>query len=105
MPEISKKKKQLEWACRILMTVDVLVIAAGYVTFLQAQRQLMTPLIPESTIYEIIINSGNFIMKMSLVSAGLFITGLWFYSFNKKIIAIIFFSLIIIILQIQLFAS
>ena len=77
------------------MTVDVLIIAAGYISFFQAQRQLMSPLIPKSTVYQILDDS--YTMKMSLISAGLFIIGLWFYSFNKKIIAIVFFSIIIVL--------
>jgi hypothetical protein len=100
MAEISKREKQIAWVCRILMTVDVLVIAAGYISFFQAQRQLMSPLIPKSTVYQILDDS--YTMKMSLISAGLFIIGLWFYSFNKKIIAIAFFSIIIILSQILL---
>lgn len=93
MAEISKREKQLDWACRILITVDIFVIVAGYFDFFQTQRQLVTPLIPRDTVYKILILTNNSIMKASLFSAGLFLAGLWLYSFKKKIPAIILFVL------------
>jgi hypothetical protein len=93
MTGILRREKQIEWACRILMTVDLLVISAGYISFFQAKNQLMSPLIPKSTISQILYDSNDIVMKASLISGGLFLTGLWFYSFKKKVVALILFSL------------
>ena len=103
MSELSKRENQLDWACRILITLNVLIIVYGYFSFFNAQRQLMTPLIPKSTVYEILILSGNDFMNMSLISAGLFLTGIWCYTFKKKKIAIVFLSFVIILFLLMLF--
>jgi hypothetical protein len=96
MTGILRREKQIEWACRILMTVDIIIISAGYVSFFQAKNQLMSPLIPKSTVYQISYDSNDTIMKASLISCGLFLIGLWFYSFKKKVVALILFSLAVI---------
>ena len=96
MTGISKRDNQLEWACRILMTIDVFVLVAGYISIFQAQHQLVSPLIPESTVYRILADGNNVAMKASLISGGLFATGLWFYSFKKKVPAVILFGLAVI---------
>ena len=96
MTGILKREKQVEWACRILITSDVLVIVAGYISYFQSKRQLMTPLIPKSTIYQILYDSNEIVMKACLLSACLFLSGLWFYSFKRKIPAVVLFSLAII---------
>jgi hypothetical protein len=92
MSEISKREKQTDWACRILVTIGLLTVIAGYIVYLQTKYQLQSPLIPPGTAYEIV----EPYIKASLVSSGLFLAGLWFYSFKRKIIAIIFFSLSIL---------
>jgi hypothetical protein len=93
MPGMSNKEKQLEWACRILMTIDVIVIVAGYLSYFQTKQQLISPLIPKSTVYQILSDAGDVIMKISLILAIPFVAGLWFYSFNRKIPAIVLFGL------------
>ena len=102
MTEISKKENQLQWACRILITVNVLLIIGGYISFFQTKYQLDSPLIPRSTVYQIFADSDNMIMKASIISAGIFLAGFWFYSFNKKKIAIILFSACIICFKLLL---
>ena len=102
MAEISKKENQLQWICRILITVNVLLIIGGYISFFQTKSQLVSPLIPRSTIYQIFEDTGSIIMKASIISAVIFLAGLWFYSFNKKKVAIILFAASIICFKILL---
>src|SRR3569832_2510578 len=92
MPETSKRENQISWACRILITFDMLENLAGYISFFNTKNQLVSPLIPNSTVYQIFADGGDSIMKSSMISAAIFIVGLWFYSFNKKILAIAFFA-------------
>ena len=72
----SKKEILLEWSCRRLMTLDVCVIIAGYISFIQTQYTLDSPLIPTSIVYDIVRDSGK--MKVSLISGAIFLIGLWF---------------------------
>ncbi|MBI5371491.1 MAG: hypothetical protein HZA79_05635 [Sphingobacteriales bacterium] len=90
MPEINKREKQLAWICRVLITLDLLVVTAGYLSFFQAKRQLSSPLIPASIRFQII--NDSYIFRASLLAAVFFLAGLWFYSFNKKGIAILLFT-------------
>jgi len=53
----SKKEKSIEIACRILISLQLILVIRGYLAFLQAKYQLVSPLIPESTIYEVSYNN------------------------------------------------
>jgi len=97
MTEMSKRERSLEWACRLLMTADVIVIISGYLSWFQAKRQLVTPLIPRSTIYEIFSDGGDTHFKISILASLIFLSGLWLYSFKKKVPAIILFSATIVL--------
>ncbi|MBI3138611.1 MAG: hypothetical protein HYZ15_08515 [Sphingobacteriales bacterium] len=90
MMEINNRKKQLNWVCRILITLDLVVVSAGYLSFFQAKQQLSSSLIPDSTRLQII--SDGYIFHASLLAAVFFLAGLWFYSFHKKRIAIVLFT-------------
>ena len=92
MTAMSEREKQMEWACRILMTIDVFVIIAGYLSYFQTKNQLTSPLIPRSTVYQIMSDGGDVVMKISLISAIPFLAGLWFYSFKRKVPAIVLFG-------------
>jgi hypothetical protein len=95
-----KREKLVEWTCRILMTIDFFVIIAGYLSYLQLKRQLNSPLIPKSTLFQILSDTG--IMEPSIISAIPFLIGLWFYSFNLKIPAIVLFGLTIVVYKVLL---
>jgi hypothetical protein len=84
------------------MTIDMLVVVSGYFSFLKTQHQLMSPLIPQSTVYQILSDSSDNIIKASLISAGFVLAGLWFYSFKKHIPAIVLFGLAIVSFKIVL---
>jgi hypothetical protein len=90
-----EREKLIEWICRILMTIDIFVIIAGYLSYFQAKRQLDSPLIPKSAVIQILSDTG--IMERSTISAIPFLIGLWFYSFKLKIPAIILFGLTIVV--------
>jgi hypothetical protein len=100
MAEISKRENQLQWICRILITINVLLICGGYISFFQMKYQLDTPLIPKSTVYQIFAESNGIIMKASIISAAILLTGLWFYSFKKLAIAACLFGASIICFKI-----
>ena len=102
MSEILKRETKIEWACRVLMTVDVVVIVAGYISYFQAKNVLISPLIPKTTLYQILYDDNNIIMKASLIAGSFFLAGLWFYSFKRKIPAIVLFSLAIIFYKVLL---
>jgi len=95
MTENLRKYDLIEWACRILITVNVFVIVMGYISYFQTSYQLISPLIPHDTIHQ--ISDGH--MKASLVSSSFFLIGLWLYFFKKKNPAIVFFSLTIVSYQ------
>jgi hypothetical protein len=89
MPEISEKPTWKEWTCRILITLDLYLIAQGYASFFLAKHQLVSPLIPQSLLYDI----SAIEMKESLATTIGLAIGLWFYFYKKKIAAIVIFSL------------
>ncbi len=97
MDEMIQRENRRQWISRILMTIDIILICAGYITWFQAKRQLISPLIPRSTIYTIMADSGDEIFKVSIVCALIFLGGLWFYSFKKTSIANIFFLAVTIV--------
>lgn len=91
MAEIIKRENKLDWACRILITLDLVVILGGYFSYFQIRYQLVSPLIPQSTIDQIISDNVCIIMKASIGAAVIFLAGLWFYTFRKKTIALFLF--------------
>ena len=80
----TKKEKRIDWVCRILITLQLLLVIRGYIAFLQAKYQLVSPLIPQSVIYEI---SYPYIIA-SLIASGFMLITLWLYFLNKKNAAI-----------------
>jgi hypothetical protein len=86
MTEINKQDKAVEWLCRILFSVVILLLVSGYISALQTRRQLNSPLIPAETVKTIIADSRFY---ENSIAAGLFLlAGFWFYSFGKKKAAI-----------------
>ena len=75
------------------MTIDVFVIIAAYLWYFQTKQQLTSPLIPKSTVYQVMSDGGDVEMTVSLILAVPFVAGLWLYSFKKKVPAIILFGL------------
>ena len=93
---LTEREKRIDWICRILMTINVFILVAGYISYFQAKCQLVSPLIPKNILYQILEDDEDIIIKAILGSAVLFLAGLWFYSFRKKVLAVILFSLSII---------
>ena len=85
MLEISKREKQLDWVCKILISLDLYLTVSGYISYFQIKYQLTSPLIPRSTSYDI----SEIYMKAGLFAGIGLLAGLWFYFFQKRIIAII----------------
>ena len=81
----SKKEKTIEIACRILISLQLVLVIRGYIAFLQTKYQLVSPLIPESAIYEI---SYTYVMT-SLIASVCMIVTLWLYFLKRKIPVII----------------
>lgn len=76
---------KFEWTCRILLTLTLLRAASGYVVFIQTRYQLISPVIPQSMIYEI----SKPYMFASLITSVVFLSALWFYFFRKRITTIV----------------
>ena len=82
MTEIKKSDRAIEWVCRILFSVVILMLISGYLSALQTRAQLVSQLIPRNTVENIIADSRFY---ESSIGAGLFLlAGFWFYSFGKK---------------------
>jgi hypothetical protein len=79
------RDKRIEWACRALLTLQSLFVIRGYIVFLQTEYQLLSPLIPQSLIYDI---SDQYVIA-SLISGGFMLVSLWLYFINKKILSAI----------------
>ena len=95
MTEIIKKDISLNWVCRILFSIDILLLISGSLGYIQARKQLVSPLIPDSVVTSIITDSRFY---ESSIGAGVFLlAGLWFYSFNRKKTAVILFGTAILV--------
>lgn len=99
MPENTKKERGLEWACRILLTVHLVLTLSGYTTYLQAKWQLSSPIIPKSTILEVTEPA----LYTCLCIGLLFIVSSWFYFFRKKQVVIALSSISILGYELLLF--
>src|SRR5687768_9703926 len=73
-----------EWACRLLLTLNTWFLASSLLSFIQTKRQLISPLIPQSVIIDIIRASSY----ASLYVAVLFLPSLWLYFYRKLTIVI-----------------
>jgi hypothetical protein len=100
MPEL-KKDKRIEWICRIVITLQLILVVRGYIVWLQTKHQLDSPLIPQSLVNEI---SYPHVMP-GLITSGLMLATLWLYFLNKRMATIIIgaISLLLYQLWIQLF--
>lgn len=96
MTETTKRDKQLNWLCRVLIIGDIAVILSGYFSWFQTKNQLISRLIPKRIIYEIFSDDGDMRFKISIIAAVIFLAGLLLYSFRKMLFAIILFSTVII---------
>jgi hypothetical protein len=83
---------KLEWPCRILLVINCLLSFLGYVAFIQAEHQLVSPIIPSSTVLQIARDS----IYASLPAAVLLLISLGFYFYQKRMVVIILSSLAII---------
>ena len=83
---------KLERPCRILLLIHCFCAFIGYIAFLQTEHQLVSPLIPSSTVFQIARQS----ILASLPTAALLIVSLPFYFFQKRIMVIIVSSVAII---------
>jgi len=78
------KEKRIDWICRILITIQLILVITGYISLLQTKYQLESPLIPQSLVYE--ISYPN--LAASLITSGFMIMTLWLYFLNKRVPAI-----------------
>lgn len=77
---------------KILLLINSFISILGYIIFLQAEHQLVSPLIPSSTVLQISKHS----IVASLPSSILLIISLIFFFLQKKIISIIISSIAIV---------
>ena len=85
--EINNKviPSSFEWACRILITINVLLVLSSIIVYFQTDYQLVSPLIPQSVLYDIV--RPYFIA--SFITGIILLISIWFYFFNKKLIVVI----------------
>jgi hypothetical protein len=81
MSPVEKRQKYFEWGCRIVLTVHFWFCVSGYISWRQAKHQLISPLIPEKTIFQLI--EPSFYTSMILCST--FIISLWLHFFKKRL--------------------
>jgi hypothetical protein len=81
----SKKDKTIEIVSRILITLQLILVIRGYIELLQTKYQLVSPLIPQSVVYEV---SYPYIIT-SLIASGCMLVTLWLYFLKKKIAVIV----------------
>lgn len=86
------QRNNLKTGAKIALIVLLLNVVGQLAAVYQTRYQLVSPLIPESTIWEI---SKQFIFH-ALVSAFASVVGLWLYFFDKYLFVIILVGLILI---------
>lgn len=87
-----KRQDNLKKGAKVALVVLLLNVVGQLVAVYQTRYQLVSPLIPESTIWEI---NKQFIFH-SLVSAIASIAGLLLYFFDKYLLVIILVGLVLI---------
>ena len=96
MSEKSNNSKWVDWSCRVLIVLDMLVVLSGYFIWFSTKNQLVSPLIPRSTVSEIFLDIADIRFKYAMIAAVIFTAGLILYSFEKKRLAIWFFLAVIL---------
>lgn len=89
--ELSVKETRLLWYCRILMVIDCLLVVSGYLGWYQTQNSLNSPLIPRSTIDQVLADSH--LIEASLAAAVFLLAGILSFSFQNKKLAFILLGL------------
>ena len=92
LAQTSRKKKNIKVAAKLSLVVLLLSVVGQLISVYQIRYQLVSPLIPESTIWEI---TKQFIF-IALVSAVCSIVGLILYFYEKYLWLIILVGLILI---------
>lgn len=100
MTEFNKTGKW-DWICRIFFSLAVISMLRGYISYLQTKQQLVSPLIPSTVTDQIITDSHVF--EGSLMAGILLLAGFWFFSFNRKKTAALFFGVAIILQQLVIY--
>jgi len=81
----SKRKENLKKGAKVSLTILLLYIVGQLVSIYQTRYQLVSPLIPESIIWEI---NKHFVFT-ALISSIVTIVGLILYFFDKYLLVII----------------
>jgi len=81
----SKRKENLKKGAKVSLTILLLYIVGQLVSIYQTRYQLVSPLIPESIIWEI---NKQFVFT-ALISSIVTIVGLILYFFDKYLLVII----------------
>ena len=95
----SNKDKTIEIVSRILISLQLILVIRGYIEFLQTKSQLVSPLIPESVVYEV---SHTYIIT-SLIAGGCMLVTLWLYFLKKKIAVIIFAAISLLFAEVWMY--
>ena len=90
--EAPKRNDNLKKGAKVALVILLLNVVGQLATVYQTRYQLVSPLIPESTIWEI---SKQFIFH-AIVSAIASLVGLLLYFFDKYLLVIILVALVLI---------
>jgi hypothetical protein len=83
MQEKINPKTTFDWIARALLTLQVLAIMSGYFNYVQLSFQLLSPLIPKSTISAIMLDSADPLIYRCIYMGLAFLISLWVYFFRK----------------------
>lgn len=98
MPQRTGNEKWLNWSCRILIVLGILLVVSGYLSWYQSKSQLISPLIPKETIDQILEDSQVF--EASIAAAVFLLGGVLSYTFNKRIAALVLLGMAVIAHQV-----
>ncbi len=89
MPQSRFNENTLDWIFRVMLAIGIYIICNGYFSWFQVKNQLVSPLIPESTVNLIFRDGNDLLFKASLWSSIWFLGGTWAYTFKKKKLSIL----------------
>lgn len=95
-----RKNMRLEWGCRILLSIQLILTGSGYIKVWQTKYQLMSPLVPQSAVNTIISDVISYSYKPCFLLSASLLVALWLYFLNKKLAVVVMSSISILSFEI-----
>jgi hypothetical protein len=96
--DLFKKEKTIEIVCRILISLQLILVIRGYIVFLQTKHQLVSRLFLKASLRV----SYPYVITSLIVSGCLLIT-LWLYFLKKKIAVIIIATISLLLAEVWMY--